>query len=137
MPKKEKYTYKVDHSKCDYDWVDMHHGLWMMTYKPRDTDIPVGMIWGKTFNNGKIFYVYGCYVPMWARRQGVMREMHNILIANYPTLMTGNGSDEGGKQFIKAFGYREHPIYGLSVTKVKKNATRTRTSTKKKAKRNS
>ena len=116
MPKKTKeQPYQIDHDKCNIDVRSMGGGMWMYLYKHDDQAMPFGLLWG-TPREGQ-FYVYGCYVPTWARRQGVMTKLHESVHVQYPVIMTGQGSKEGGAEFIKAYGYKKHPQFGWAAIK--------------------
>jgi hypothetical protein len=74
----------------------------------------VGFLWGFTAALTGLdgqeerlkFDVVGSYVPPAARRQGVRTHLNNVVLQTHEIITTDNGSPEGGRAFMEAFGYR-------------------------------
>ena len=94
---KEKETW-------DHCWVQLYQGVWMITCRSKNFNNPLGFIYGMSL--GKIFFIAGMYTPHWARRHGVARFLCDQLLLMFPTLLTQEGSDEGGKLFLESYGFR-------------------------------
>lgn len=114
--KKKPAKWKCDLSKCWVDWVDFGIGVWGYVCRSREAVAPIGILWGIPYASG-VFYILHCHVPKWAQRNGVMTFIHDHVRKQYPTLMTGEGSAEGGLKFIQAYGYRKDKKFGWAVTK--------------------
>ena len=72
-------------------------------YVPNHT-APIGFVWGHS--QGEQFCTSGSFVQPWARRFGVRSRINNEIFTHFAVITTVSGSKEGGKQFLKASGYR-------------------------------
>lgn len=81
---------------------------------------PVGLAWGVPA--GKCFHVAGSFVQPWARRCGVRSRLNEGIFASFQTIATGHGSNEGGRQFIRAKKYERHQALDCFYLKRPKKA---------------
>lgn len=67
---------------------------------------PVGLVWGE--GRTTRFDVYGSFVIPWARRNGVRTRINEEIFKDYKVISTEGASKEGGRQFMKASGYKRN-----------------------------
>lgn len=103
---------KLNRQDLYMELCELSGGLAQYTAWSKKHNNPVGFVWLR-FVKGKprpVAEIIECYVPKWARRQGVMYYLTHWLEKKY-TLLTGQGSAEGGRAFLTARGFRR--IKGL------------------------
>jgi hypothetical protein len=85
-------------------WVDLEQGVWMYVCRSPKHNCPLGFLYGMAL--GKTFFIMGIYTPHWARRKGVATLLCDHLSLIFSTLMTQEGSQDGGKAFLEKYGFR-------------------------------
>jgi hypothetical protein len=105
--------------KLDGVWIRaMMIGMGTTMYVARcnEADMPCGYLWARLSNVGQrkkkgLAEILDCYVPHWARRQGIMRKMVGELSKEFPTLRSDFGTTDG-LPFLKACGFKFDRRFG-------------------------
>lgn len=92
-----------DKNTWSVDWINLNQGVWMYLCRTIELNVPLGFVYGMPL--GKTFFIMGMYIPKWARRQGVATFICDYISKRFPSLTTQGGSKEGGKAFIKKYGF--------------------------------
>lgn len=108
---------RIDIEKCWVQWMPIGYGMTLYVCWSPDYTSPVGFLWGFTATLTGLdgqeermkFDVVGSYVIPAARRQGVRTHLNNVILQTHDIITTDNGSPEGGRAFMEAYGYRFKP----------------------------
>ncbi len=83
----------------------------------RSATTPVGLVWGTLFScqdKSAGFDILGCFVPVWARRKGILSFMLDKIRETYSSrLITQTGSEDGGLAFLRHYGFLQSEECGL------------------------
>ena len=78
------------------------------TYWDNLSDSPLGVCWIRFYlgqNKEKVAILLNIMTSRFHRRKGVATELLNEVLKETKVIVTPSGSDEGGKEFIKHFGF--------------------------------
>lgn len=76
--------------------------------------MPLGTVWFRFVGNSTIEILWS-YVVDPVRRCGLRTALHETLLSSYPTVrrvMSANGTDDGGRAWLKAMGFQRAAATG-------------------------
>jgi hypothetical protein len=104
---------KLSKDKLSTTLTPLGRGMFLYTAFHEESFVPVGSLWvtgsttsSKKFGDRTVYEVLDCYVPHWARRNGIQSYLQDQLTDQGIILITGTGSREGGLSFMKAKGWK-------------------------------
>jgi hypothetical protein len=71
-------------------------------------DYPVGILWVRLYQgegNKRIAQLLNAMTITEERRKGVCTALHNAVLDEAEVLLSASGSNEGGKEFLKKYGF--------------------------------
>lgn len=85
------------------------NGFWALFCYKRNWHGPLAVVWGwMKVNNGKrVFITYDSYTTVTQRRKGFRAAINKRLfeVENADAIITGTGTEDGGRAFLDASGY--------------------------------
>lgn len=118
---------KIDISRAWVDITEIGFGTTMLCCFAREFLAPVGFLTCQRYGvqDGKsaasISHLY--VIPEW-RRNGVAKRLLSELAAQTQILITGVGSEDGGKALIQSFGFTYDKLSGHWIYREKTSKTR-------------
>jgi hypothetical protein len=102
-----KSKLKFDMSKAWITWSIVGFGIVVYVLFEPQVATPLGFVWGVRYTGrGKRahFDVWGSFVPVFARRQGVRRRINEEILKINDTVRT-SGATPDGQKFMRESGY--------------------------------
>lgn len=101
--------------RCWVYWSNIGGHLFYVCFSPV-ASCPIGLVWGiskAAGNAGKTqFEVAFSYVLPQFRRQGVRTKLNEQILEHWDVIVSQDGTDEGGKAFMQATGYKLNKTIG-------------------------
>lgn len=98
--------------------VDIDNGISQYICWSKKCDSPVGFLWIR-FRISQCGLMTGdilnCYTVEWARKQGIAKYLYDYVLSipEVISLTTPMGTDTGGKEFLKKYGFNFNEDIGL------------------------
>lgn len=99
---------------------DISNGVAQYTCWSEKCDSPLGFLWirFRISQNGLMTGdILNCYTVEWARRHGIAKSLYNFVLSSKEviSLTTPMGTDTGGKEFLKKYGFNFNEDIGLWI----------------------
>ena len=97
-------------------WVELGNGVTFIYAFAKNWTCPLAHVWGRHVGGDKgKFDVLHSYTIPFARRCGLRALINDTIFDKFEVdvIMTGEGSEDGGSQFMEAYGYKRNKELGI------------------------